>query len=107
MYVQTYLPDRFPYQDWLGPDEQMTFDRAFLGLREGLALCVKEKGDLPIFRQCSGLVDEADEAYRAGEKRDGFAKLGQVSDLLNTVGSQPTDWIGRLVQATSDKFHKR
>ena len=107
MYVQNYLPDRFPHRDWVGPDEQLTFDRAFAGLREGLVLSAREKGDLPVFRECGQLIDEAYEAYRAGNLRDGFGKLESVNGLLRTVPSQPTDWIGQLVQDTSDKFHKR
>jgi hypothetical protein len=88
IYVQTYLPDSFPPRQAVGPEDQWTLDLAFRGLREGLALAVKEKGDKPVFHDCERLVEDAYEQYRAGNRREGFFKLEEVNKLLKKVPSQ-------------------
>ena len=88
IYVQTYLPDRFPPRQAVGPEDQWTLELAFRGLREGLALAVAEKGDKPVFKECGRLVEEAHEQYRTGHQREGFFKLEEVNKLLKMVPSQ-------------------
>src|ERR1043166_3105866 len=88
IYVQTYLPDRFPHREAVGPDDQWTVELAFRGLREGLALAVKEKGDQLVFRDCGKLIEEAHEEYRRDNLRKGFSKLEEVNKLLKKVPSQ-------------------
>lgn len=88
IYVQTYLPDRFPHREGAGPNEQWSLDLAFRGLREGLALAEKEKGLRQEILDCERLVDQALEKYQTGHDREGFFKLEEVNKLLNKVPSQ-------------------
>jgi hypothetical protein len=88
IYVQTYLPDRFPHREGAGPDEQWSLDLAFRGLREGLALAEEEKGPKQELSACQKLVAQAYEEYRAGHDREGFFKLEEVNNLLKKVPSQ-------------------
>ncbi len=84
-YVQTYLPDRFHPREGYEPEEQWTLEFALQGLRLGLRMAVEEKGDKPVFAECSRLVDKAESEYRDGRWRDGFATLEEVSKLLDRV----------------------
>jgi len=59
IYVQTYLPDRFPPRAAVSPEDQWSLDLAFQGLRFGLDLAEQEKGDLAVFSECRKLVGEA------------------------------------------------
>ncbi|HEY7853079.1 MAG TPA: hypothetical protein VIB82_08890 [Caulobacteraceae bacterium] len=84
-FVQTYLPDRFHPRENYGPEDQWTLDLAFKGLRLGLRIAVEEKGDKPVFAECSRLVDKAEAEYRDDRWRDGFATLEEVRKLLRKV----------------------
>ena len=88
VFVQTYLPDRFPLEDWASPADQLTLDRAFEGLRLGLRMAVEEKGEREEFTQGESLVDDAYAAYCDGRVRDGFFKLQELEELLMKVPSQ-------------------
>lgn len=88
VFVQLCSPDSYPPVEGLSSDDQWTLDLAFKGLREGLALSAKEKGDLPVFDDCRRLVAEAHECYRAGKKREGFATLEEVCKRLAEVPSE-------------------
>jgi hypothetical protein len=87
-FVKLCSPDQYPPRDGVAPEEQWTLELAFEGLRYGLALAVKEKGDRPAFEQCRGLVEEAYGYYREGKKREGFFKLEEVCKLLRKVPSR-------------------
>jgi len=84
-FVQTYLPDRFRPRIYYGPEDQWTLDLAFEGLRLGLRMAIKEKGDKPVFAECSRLVDKAESEYRGDRWLDGFATLEEVRKLLGRV----------------------
>ncbi|HUO91806.1 MAG TPA: hypothetical protein VMU22_02740 [Rhizomicrobium sp.] len=88
VYVQTYLPDRFPPRAAVGPEDQWTLDLAFVGLRLGLDRAVQETGERKEFAESRRLVEEAYDAYRSGDIRSGFMKLEQVQKLLQKVPSQ-------------------
>ena len=68
VYVQTYLPDRFPQRRAVGPEDQWTPDLAFEGLRLGLNMAVEEKYERVEFAVSRRLVEEV---------RSGFTKLEQ------------------------------
>ena len=85
IYVQTYLPDRFPPRSWVSPEDQWTLELAFRGLREGLNLAIQEKGPKQVFTDCERLVDEAYKEYIAGRNREGFFKLEEVNKLLRKI----------------------
>lgn len=87
-YVQTYLPDRFPSRIATGPEDQWTLALAFKGLRLGLDMAVREKGDRIQFVESQRLVEEAFDAYKSGDIRSGLKKLELVQKLLNKVPSQ-------------------
>jgi hypothetical protein len=51
-------------------------------------MAVQEKGDRIAFAESRRLVEEAYEAYGAGDIRSGFMKLELVQKLLRKVPSQ-------------------
>jgi hypothetical protein len=84
-YVQTYLPDRFPPREAVGPDDQWSIELAFVGLRQGLVQATREKGELTDLAECMFFVDEAEKSYRAGDVRGGFTHLENVRKLLRRI----------------------
>lgn len=88
IFVQTYLPDRFPYRDGAGPEEQWSLELAFRGLREGLTFARMESGARQIYEKCEKLVAEAYVEYSNGRDREGFCKLEEVNKLLKQVRTQ-------------------
>lgn len=88
VYVQTYLPDRFPPRKAAGPEDQWTLDLAFEGLRFGLKMATQEKGEHLEFAESRLLVAQAYDAYKSGDIRSGFAKLDEVQKLLRKIPSQ-------------------
>lgn len=88
VFVKLCAPDLFPRRDGYGPGEQWTLDRAFDGLRLGLKMAVREKGERREFADLLHLVDEAYDAYKSGDVRSGFMKLEQVQKLLQKIPSQ-------------------
>jgi hypothetical protein len=87
-FAKLCLPDRFPHRDGVSADEQWSVDLAFQGLRLGLEMAVREKGERPEFEESRRLVENAYDAYKSGNVRSGFMKLAQVQKLLNKVPSQ-------------------
>lgn len=88
VWVQTYAPDRFPAEDWAGPDDRMTLELAFEGLRLGLKMAAEEKGERAEFARGRALVEEAYAAYCDGRVRDGFVKLEELQKALKKVPSR-------------------
>jgi hypothetical protein len=78
----------FPPEDWRPPEEQMSLDRAFVGLRYGLDLTAQEQGEPETVAQCRTLVEQAYESYRAGQDMDGQRKLEEVERLLKKIPSR-------------------
>ncbi|HUO92759.1 MAG TPA: hypothetical protein VMU22_07550 [Rhizomicrobium sp.] len=87
-FVKLCLPDRFPNREGVRPDDQWTLNLAFEGLRFGLDMAVREKGERREFTESRRLVDEAYDAYKFGDIRSGFMKLELVQKLLRNVPSQ-------------------
>ena len=81
-------PDDFMEMDWLKPEDQMNLDRAFVGLRYGLDLTAKEKGDSEVVAKCRELVEEAYAEYVAGRDMEGQRKLEEMDQLLKKLPSQ-------------------
>ena len=70
-YVVLYAPDEFPIEDYRAPEDQMTLDRAFRLLRDGIVIAYPE-GDSDERRQwLSDSLDRAFAAYRQGDLRGG------------------------------------
>jgi len=87
-FVRLCAPDMFPTREGRAPEEQWTLDLAFEGLRHGLEITAKEKGELAVLPRCRELVGEAYVHYRAGREREGFLTLRAMEDLLKTIPSQ-------------------
>ena len=87
IYVQTYLPDRFPRRAAANAEDQWSLELAFEGLRHGIAIAVAEKGEIPDLVNCGRLVEEAHKEYSAGRRREGFFVLGEVNGLLRKIPS--------------------
>ena len=81
-YVYACAPDLFPFDDWRSPEDQMTLERAFVGLRYGLDLAAKEKGESAVLARCRALVEESYAEYKAGRDHAGQLKLEEVEKLL-------------------------
>jgi hypothetical protein len=86
-FVKLCAPDRFPHREGVVPDEQWTVDLAFDGLRLGMDMATKEKGELPAFDQCRKLIEEAYPCYKGGNRREGYFKLEEVQKLLKKIPS--------------------
>jgi hypothetical protein len=85
VYVFMCAPEMFPEDDWRGPDEQMNLERAFVGLRYGLELSVKERGNCDTLAACRELVEFAHADYVAGRDHAGQLKLEDVDRLLKKM----------------------
>lgn len=81
-------PDEFPVREGLAPDKQWTLDLAFEGLRCGLKLTAKEKGELPALATCVIVVEEAYRHYCAGRMREGYFKLQEMEKLIKKLPSR-------------------
>lgn len=86
--VLSCAPDLFPEEDWLPPGQQMDLERAFVGLRYGLAVAKKEVGELPLLERCRELVDQAYAEYQAGRDMAGQVKLEEMDQLLRKLPSK-------------------
>ena len=87
-FVQLCLPDKFPRREGAAASAQWTLELAFAGLRLGLDMAVREKGDRMEFTESRRLVEEAYDAYKTGDVRAGFAKLELVQKILRKVPSR-------------------
>jgi hypothetical protein len=85
VYVYACAPELFPEDDWRGPDEQMNLDRAFVGLRYGLDLAAREKGESALLVRCRALVEAAYADYREGRDHSGQRRLEEVEALLKKL----------------------
>lgn len=88
VYVMMCAPDLFPEDDWRASDEQMNVERAFIGLRYGLGLAAKEKGDSTLLARCQELVASAYADYGAARNHAGQIKLQEVETLLKKLPTE-------------------
>jgi hypothetical protein len=84
-YVIFCAPDCFPSDDWRATDQQMTLERAFVGLQYGLDLAERETNGLQLVTECRKLVEEALLDYQSGRVVEGQSKLVKVKKLLEPV----------------------
>jgi len=84
-FVKLCAPDQFPKWEWT---EQLTLDRAFEGLRYGLDLTAKEKGESPKIDACRKLVEAAYGHYKGSRMREGIFALQELQKLLKKIPSQ-------------------
>jgi len=81
-YMVLRAPDRFPVEDFLEPDEQMTLDRGFHVLKASLVV-IPVPANFPMFHSMlAGMLDEALAAYRAGDRIGGAHRLQDFERLI-------------------------
>lgn len=81
-YCVVYAPD-FPNRSFLSPEEQLTWDRAFLRLRDGLQLVRKYSSDPNTRTSADELVRQADSDIRSGTRtKAGVHTLQRLEELL-------------------------
>ena len=81
-YVVLSAPNRFPQEDYLGPEEQMTLERAFEELRYGVRLVEKDFPGSDAKRGLSLLIERSLESYRSGDAKAGAQTLQDFQDLV-------------------------
>ena len=88
VFAQICSPNNYPKREGILASTPWTLDLAFEGLRLGLNMAAREKGERIEFAESCRLVDEAYKAYKSGDVRSGFAKLERVQKLLAKIPSQ-------------------
>lgn len=81
-YVVLRAPDQFPTEDHLGPEEQMTLDRAFQELRYGVALVERDFPGADAQRGLTATLDRSLASYHAGQVVAGAHALQDFQDLI-------------------------
>lgn len=81
-YVVLRAPDNFPTEDYLPADQQMTLDRAFAELRNGVMLVKADAPDLPRLDDLEVVLDEALALYRRGETVHGAHRLQDFEAMI-------------------------
>ncbi len=81
-YMVLCAPDKFPKEDFLRDDEQMTLEKAFDEVDRGMQFVAQEVSDESLVQQVRGYVDAAREAYKRGEDVKGAHLLQDVQDAL-------------------------
>lgn len=74
-YVRGYAPNYFKVKDFLRPEEQMTLDRAFALLRDGVWVAYPEEQFEDKRQWLFGALDRALAAYRDGDEAAGATIL--------------------------------
>jgi len=78
-------PNKFPVRSYLRPEAQLTFERAFQGLRYGIDLLEAERGMPETAAQCRWQVDQAHDLYARGDWRSGLKVLQQLDAELAKI----------------------
>jgi hypothetical protein len=81
-YVVLRAPNRFPREDYLSDEEQMTLNRAFAELRQGVRLVEKDFPGADAKRGLSAILEQALALYRAGDDVGGAHKLQDFERLI-------------------------
>ncbi len=81
-YVMAYAPDQFPYRDFLADDEQMTLDRAFEQLRQGVEIAYPEAEFADKRAHLNGILDQSYAQYQAGENIKAGHLLNDFQDNI-------------------------
>jgi hypothetical protein len=81
-YMVLRAPDRYPTEDFLEPDEQMTLDRGFRMLKESLVY-VPVPPDFPAFHSAlAEVLSDSLLAYRRGDRKAGARRLLDFQNLI-------------------------
>ena len=81
-YVVLRAPDRWPREDYLQEQDQMTLDKAFNELRQGLSFVEVDFPGRQIRATLVPVLEEAHAAYRAGDEAKGASLLNDFSAMI-------------------------
>jgi len=81
-YVMAYAPDRFPYRDFLADGEQMTLDRAFEQLRQGVQIAYPEAEFADKRALLRDILNKSHALYQAGENIKAVNLLNDFQDSI-------------------------
>jgi len=81
-YVLGYAPDRFPYEDFLAPDQQMTLDKAFELLHAGVVIAYPEESFAEKRKVLHAVLDNSFLAYRNGKEVEGGTLLNEFESRI-------------------------
>ncbi len=81
-YVVLRAPDRFPKEDYLRPDEQMTLEKAFEELDAGLAFVDSSVVGEETAARLGALLHESKLAYLDGDRLKGAHTLQDFEALI-------------------------
>ena len=80
--VYLCAPDRFPKEDFLRDDEQLTLDKAFAEIDRGMNLIQTKVHDETVLAQLRSLRDTSLAAYKAGDRMQGSRALQEFKRIL-------------------------
>lgn len=81
-FVVMRAPDRFPKEDFLADEEQLTLDRAFEELRSGLKFVAVPADDPSYHNRLCTKLEASLAAYRAGDRKQGAYLLQDFQDMI-------------------------
>lgn len=81
-YVLAYAPDQFPVEDFLADDEQMTFERAFEQLRQGVEIAYPEPDFADKKALLHSILDQSYAQYQAGKNIKAGHLLNDFQDNI-------------------------
>ena len=81
-YVVICAPDKFPYRDFLPPEEQSTFENQFERLRDAIAIIDPKIATPEMLPRLRSLLEESYEAYKSGDNDRGAHLLNDWSELI-------------------------
>jgi len=81
-------PDKFPVEDFLRPEQQMNFERAFEGLHYGVSMLEAQRGMPEKVARCRQLIEEARALYAQGDGKGGFAKMYEMDRIFRKIRTQ-------------------
>lgn len=84
-FVALCAPDLFPVREGVSAEDQWTLELAFKGLRAGLDLSIREKGNRPQFERARQLFDAALASYCTSDVHGGYRSLDEAKKLLGEI----------------------
>lgn len=75
-------PDRFRKEDFLKDEDQLTLERAFEEIRNGLEFVAASGNDPTYHDRLRAVLEESLAAYRAGERKEGAHRLQDFRDMV-------------------------
>ncbi len=86
-YVVVCAPDKFPYRDFLPPEEQSTLELVFEQMRGAISIIDPSIATPETLPRIKSLLEESYEAYHSGDDLRGAHLLNDWSTLI--FGPEP------------------